>query len=70
MAVVVRKEDADIFRTLATEENLESTLVAEVTEEPRLIMDWKGNRIVNLSREFLNSNGAKKYTDMKVPKPN
>lgn len=69
MAVVVRKKDVAAFQALALEENLESTLVAEVTEEPRLRMNWCGKEIVNLSREFLNSNGAKKYTDIKVEKP-
>ena len=69
MAVVVRKKDVAAFQALALEENLESTLVAEVTEEPRLRMNWCGTEIVNLSREFLNSNGAKKYTDIKVEKP-
>ena len=54
MAVVVRKEDVETFCALATEENLESTLVAEVTAEPRLRMSWRGTEIVNLSREFLN----------------
>jgi len=67
MAVVVRAEDVEKFQALALDENLESTLVAEVTEEPRLKMNWCGNQIVDLSRAFLNSNGAKKYTDMKVP---
>ncbi len=69
MAVVVRKEDVETFCALATEENLESTLVAEVTAEPRLRMSWRGTEIVNLSREFLNSNGAKKHTDISVKAP-
>ena len=60
MSVVVSKEDAEKFIALANEENLEATIIAKVTEEKRLIMNWKGKTIVNLCREFLNSNGAKK----------
>ena len=60
MAVVVDSNDVDKFISLATAENLEATVVAEVTENPRLIMKWDGEDIVNLSREFLNSNGASK----------
>ena len=66
MAVVVSPENADKFMELARKENLEATKVAVVTEEPRLTMDWCGNRIVNLSREFLNSNGAEKHTAVHV----
>ena len=66
MAVVVRKEDADHFQKLASDENLESTVVAEVTEEARMIMYLDGVDIVNISREFLNTNGAKRYTDVEV----
>lgn len=69
MAVVIRKEDADKFIAEAAKENLEATLVAVVTEEPRLKMTWNGNVIVNLSREFLNSNGAEKHTTVSVPVP-
>ncbi len=69
MAVVVAKEDVGAFRKIASEENLESTIVAEVTEEPRLRMDWNGAQIVDLSREFLNSNGASKYTDIVITEP-
>ena len=61
MAVVVEAKDAARFCTLASEENLEATIVATVTEEPRLTMDWNGRTIVDLSREFLNSNGAEKH---------
>lgn len=64
MACVVAKEDVDTFLKLAASENIEATVVAEVTEQPRLTMDWQGNRIVDLSREFLNSNGAVKHTDV------
>lgn len=69
MAVVVDKKDVDAFIALASEENLLATKVAVVTEEPRLKMNWCGNQIVNLSREFLNSNGAPKYTDISIEKP-
>ncbi|MDO5558278.1 MAG: phosphoribosylformylglycinamidine synthase [Oscillospiraceae bacterium] len=69
MAVVVSKEDADTFMKAAQTENLEATLVAVVTDEPRLKMEWNGNTIVDLSREFLNSNGAVKYTDVSVAEP-
>jgi phosphoribosylformylglycinamidine synthase len=66
MAVVVRKDDAEKFQKLADEENLESTVVAEVTEEARMIMYLDGVDIVNISREFLNTNGAKRYTNVEV----
>nr|MBQ4320095.1 phosphoribosylformylglycinamidine synthase [Clostridia bacterium] len=68
MAVVVRAEDAERFIAEASKENLEATVVAEVTEEKRLTMSWRGVKTVDLSREFLNSNGAKKYTDIEVSK--
>ncbi len=61
MAVVVAPEDVATFASLADKENLEATVVATVTEEPRLTMKWRGNTIVDLSREFLNSNGAEKH---------
>ena len=67
MAVVVAPEDADKFRALASAENLESTPVAIVREEPRLRMNWNGKTIVDISREFLNSNGAEKHTEVSVP---
>ena len=66
MAVVVSAANADRFIKLAHEENLEATRVAVVTAEPRLTTDWCGNRIVDLSREFLNSNGAEKHTAVHV----
>ena len=69
MAVVISKNDIDKFMLEAEKENLEATLVAVVTEEPRLKMQWKGNVIVDLSREFLNSNGADKHTDITVQMP-
>ena len=61
MAVVVEKENVDAFMALALSENLEATVVAKVTEEARLRMHWNGKTIVDLSREFLNSNGAEKH---------
>lgn len=63
MAVVVAKEDAQHFQDLAASENLESTIVAEVTEDPRMVMVLDGTEIVNISRAFLNTNGAKRYAD-------
>ena len=66
MAVVLAPEDVDAFLQAADRENLEATVVAEVTEEPRLRMTWKGVTIVDLSREFLNSNGAEKHTKVAV----
>ena len=69
MAVVIAKEDAEKFMAEAAKENLEATLVAVVKEEPRLRMNWCGNIIVDLSREFLNSNGAEKHTTVEVGAP-
>ena len=69
MAIVIAKEDVEKFIAEAKKENLEATVVAVVTEEPRLRMEWQGNTIVDLSREFLNSNGAVKYTDIEVTEP-
>ncbi len=66
MAVVVAPENVKAFIELAHTENLEATVVATVTEAPRLRMTWNGNEIVNLSREFLNSNGAEKHTTIKI----
>ncbi len=66
MAVVLAAGDLDAFKALADSENLESTLVARVTAEPRLVMRWNGVEIVNVSRAFLNSNGASKRTDVVV----
>ena len=67
MAVVVEVEDKDEFMALAKSENLEATVVAKVTEAPRLVMHWNGNKIVDISREFLDSNGAEKHVDVAVP---
>ena len=66
MAVVLAPEDVDAFCALAAEENLESTVVATVVAEPRLTMEWNGKTIVDISREFLNSNGAEKHTRIAV----
>lgn len=69
MAVVVAEKDVDRFCKLARGENLEATVVAQVTEEPRLSMFWNGKNIVNISREFLNSNGAEKHTTVETSRP-
>ena len=69
MAVVVRAEDADTFIKYANDENLEATKVAVVTEEPRLVMNWRGKTICDISRAFLNTNGATKNTDIEVELP-
>ncbi len=69
MAVVIRKEDTEKFMKEAAKENLEATLVAVVEKEPRLKMKWNDKIIVDLSREFLNSNGAEKHTDISVNLP-
>ncbi|MBQ4382548.1 MAG: phosphoribosylformylglycinamidine synthase, partial [Oscillospiraceae bacterium] len=69
MAVVVAPEDKDAFLALAAQENLEATVIAVVTEEPRLVMTWNGAQIVNISREFLNTNGAPKKTQFTVSAP-
>lgn len=68
MAVALAPEDVDAFIALANEENLEATPVARVTEEKRLNMVWNGTSIVNISREFLNSNGAEKHQTVHVQK--
>ena len=67
MAVALAPEDVDDFIGYAHEENLEATPVAKVTEEPRLRMVWDGETIVDVSREFLNSNGAPKHQVVHVP---
>ena len=68
MAVALAPEDVDKFIAIATEENLEATPVAKVTEEKRLNMVWNGVSIVNISREFLNSNGAEKHQNVHIEK--
>ena len=69
MAVVVELKDADKFIEFAEQENLEATKVAVVTETPRLVMVWNDKRIVDISREFLNSNGAEKHINVKIANP-
>ena len=69
MAVVVAPEDKDLFLSYAAEENLEATPVAVVTEEPRLVLNWRGKAVVDISRAFLDTNGAHQATDVKVLMP-
>ncbi|MBP3380260.1 MAG: phosphoribosylformylglycinamidine synthase [Ruminococcus sp.] len=69
MAVVIAPEDMDKFMAEAKKENLEATHVADVVDNPRLKMNWNGKTIVDLSREFLNSNGAPKFTNIAVGAP-
>ncbi len=69
MAVVVSKENVDKMLKLAEEENLEAVVVAEVTEEPRLVLLWRDKVIVNISRAFLDTNGAHQETDVTVEIP-
>ena len=66
MAVVIDPKDVDKFMAYAEEENLEATCVAEVTEDPRLVMHWRGKEIVNISRAFLDTNGDHQETDVIV----
>lgn len=66
MAVVIEAENRDTFIKYADEENLEATVVAEVTEEPRLVMFWRGDKIVDLSRAFLDTNGVAQHTNVTV----
>ena len=67
MAVALDPSDVDAFISIAHEENLEATIVANVTEEKRLVMVWNGATICDISREFLNSNGAPKYAKVEIP---
>ena len=69
MAVVVSPGDVDAFLKFAAEENLEAVSVAEVTEEPRLVLKWRGKEIVNISRAFLDTNGAHQETTVAVDMP-
>ena len=66
MAVVVAPEDAEKFIAAAEKENLEAYQVATVTESPRMVMHWKGRKIADLSRDFLNTNGAVKHAALRV----
>ena len=69
MAVALDPDDVAEFCRYAREENLEATVVAHVTEDPRLVMRWRGEKIVNISRAFLASNGAPKSTTVRLKKP-
>ena len=69
MAVVVEKENVEAFLALAAMENLQACPVAVVQEEARLVMNWNGKKIVDISREFLNSNGASKHINIRPAKP-
>ena len=66
MAVVVDKSDVEKFENLARKENLESTVVAEVTDENRLELTWRGDKIVDLSRDFLNTNGVVQHAAVEI----
>ena len=69
MAVVVDPKDVDLMLKYADEENLEATVVATVTEEPRMVINWRGKEIVNLSRRFIDTNGAHQETTVSVTMP-
>ena len=69
MAVVVDPKDVDLMLKYADEENLEATVVATVTEEPRMVINWRGKEIVNLSRRFIDTNGAHQETTVSVSMP-
>lgn len=69
MAVVVDPKDVDRFLAYSTEENLEAVPVAVVTQEPRLVLKWRGREVVNISRAFLDTNGAHQETSVKVDVP-
>ena len=69
MAVVVAPQDVEQFLAYAKEENLEATEVAVVTEDPRLVLEWRGKEIVNISRAFLDTNGAHQEADVEVEMP-
>lgn len=66
MAVVLDKADVDTFIRLSNEENLEATPVAVVTDENRLEMTWRGDKIVDLSRDFLNTNGVTQHAKVEI----
>ncbi len=69
MAVVVAPEDTEFFLERSREENLEATVVARVTDAPRLVLKWRGHRITDISRAFLSTNGAHQETTVHVPVP-
>lgn len=66
MAVVIEAKDLDDFIKHADKENLEATVVAEVSDNPRLVMYWRGEKIVDLARAFLNTNGVAQHTNITV----
>lgn len=66
MAVVVDPADVSLFLSYSNEENLEAVSVAEVTKEARLVLKWRNKEIVNLSRAFLDTNGAHQETNVKL----
>ena len=68
MACVIEKENIERFLAIAAEENLEATVLAKVTDSNRLVMHWRGEKIVDISRDFLNTNGAEKHVDVEVMK--
>ena len=69
MAVVVDPKDVDLMLKYADEENLEATVVATVTKDPRMVINWRGKEIVNLSRRFIDTNGAHQETSVSVSMP-
>ncbi|MCI6156543.1 MAG: phosphoribosylformylglycinamidine synthase, partial [Peptoniphilaceae bacterium] len=69
MAIVIERDQVETMIRYANAENVEATLVATVTEKPRLVMHWQGQVIVDISREFLDSNGASKHVDVDVESP-
>jgi len=69
MAVMVAKENVDAFIKASKEENLEATPVAEVTDDRRLVMYWRGKAIVDIKRDFLDTNGVKQNTNVLVAAP-
>lgn len=69
MACVIAKENAEVFIKAAAHENIEAVTVADVVEEPRVKMYWRGKTIVDVARDFVDSNGAKKHTKIKVTEP-
>lgn len=69
MAVVIDKNDADAFIKAALEENVEATIVANVTDSERLVMSWRGDKIVDIKREFLDTNGVRQVVDAEITAP-
>nr|WP_269153138.1 phosphoribosylformylglycinamidine synthase [Anaerosalibacter bizertensis] len=69
MAVVIDREDLEEFKKYTEEENVEMTVVANVTDTDRLVMEWEGDTIVDISRKFLDTNGTEKFTKVFVEQP-